>query len=669
MRDVLFRCKRFTLFIWIGVGLLCSTFTSPPRLKLTDVRKTMQEMFEYHVDYKEFTNLIARRSLKIYMEQFDPEKKYLLSSEALSFLSVSEGKLEKVVQQYQRDDFSEYASENRMFQRAINRARKMRAEVEKELIAYKGVLTEPTDEFYVDYAQDEKELKGRIRNQLIRLLLLEKQWSGLPTLESEDRARVFALWEKRLARYESPYLASDFKGETRSKEVQNHYLTLHILKALARSLDAHTAYFSPEEAFEMRASLEKQFEGIGIVLREGIYGVVISDLIKGGPADKSGQIQPGDLIININGEGVEGASYEEILQRLHGHASGRVKMGLQRKMAEGKGDYYEVELKKEKIVMEDERLQYSFEPYADGIIVKMVLPSFYESGQGSSCEKDMREALQKLKKEGTIYGIVLDLRENLGGFLNQAVKVAGLFITSGVIVISKYAHGEIQYLRDIDGRKYYDGPLVILTSKASASAAEIVAQALQDYGVALVIGDERTYGKGSIQYQTITDLKATNFFKVTVGRYYTVSGRSTQIDGVQADIVVPTMYSAYNIGEKYLEYALKRDQVPAAYNDALMDVDPRNQPWFQRHYVPFLQQKLSVWHQMLPDLQANSARRLAENPRYQAFLQKLEAQASQRFMPMSAEGRGEDLQMDEAVNVLKDMIMIQVEQQPAAVGA
>ena len=102
--------------------------------------------------------------------------------------------------------------------------------------------------------------------------------------------------------------------------------------------------------------------------------------------------------------------------------------------------------------------------------------------------------------------------------------------------------------RSLDGRSYYNGPLVILTSRASASAAEIVAQALQDYGTGIVVGDDRTYGKGTIQYQTVTDTGAASFFKVTVGRYYTVSGRTTQIDGVKADLVVPTPYSALAIG-------------------------------------------------------------------------------------------------------------------------
>jgi carboxyl-terminal processing protease len=435
---------------------------------------------------------------------------------------------------------------------------------------------------------------------------------------------------------------------------------MHVLKALAKSLDAHTSYYSPEEAYEMRTSLEKQFEGIGVVLRESMDGVVIHDMIKGGPAERCGKISMGDLLVEVNGQTVEEVPYEELLKRLQGEGKEKIQIGLRRNIKEKQTQFYRVDLKREKIVMQDDRVQYSFERFAGGIIGKINLPSFYESGEGSSCEIEMREALRALKRQGPILGLVLDMRENSGGFLNQAVKVAGLFVSSGVIVISKYAHGETQYLRDLDGHSYYDGPLVILTSKGSASAAEIVAQALQDYGTGLVVGDDRTYGKGTIQYQTVTDSAATSFFKVTVGRYYTVSGKSTQIEGVKADIVVPTAYSTMNIGERYLEFPLKNDRIPSVYRDPLTDVDPRNKPWFQKNYLPNLQQKLSLWTQMLPQLQDNSGYRIKRNKDYTFFLKVLDEDKNKlAFTPTAQENWGvEDLQMTEALNILKDMAIL-----------
>ena len=164
-----------------------------------------------------------------------------------------------------------------------------------------------------------------------------------------------------------------------------------------------------------------------------------------------------------------------------------------------------VPLVREEIAVDEDRARWNYEIFDGGIIGKIKLDSFYQGDNGMTSENDVREAIKQLDKQGNLRGLILDLRENSGGFLSQAVKVAGLFITNGVVVISKYFNGEEHFYRDMDGKISYDGPLIILTSKATASAAEIVAQALQDYGVAIIVGDEHTYGKGTIQSQTVTE--------------------------------------------------------------------------------------------------------------------------------------------------------------------
>ncbi len=643
--------NRFLKFFVLPLSIFLSLSLLPGggQLKPSDVRGTMDKMLEYHVEYKEFSPLIARRSLKVFLQQFDSEKVYLLSSETMPAINPSDEKLKNVVQKFYKSDLSEFSALNLTIQNAIARARSYRLEIERELIKSDELPNPNLVDSYIDYATSENELRSRIKNQLLLILLVEKRNGTLRTWNAEQRQKLFDLWERRFARMENTYLQS--AGST------EHNLCMHTLKAMAKSLDAHSSYFSPEEAYQMRTSLEKQFEGIGVVLREGIDGVVIHDMIKGGPAERSGKISAGDLLVEIDGSSMEGASYDDVLNRLQGSGSGKIVIGLRHFTSGGESLVIRVELKREKIVMEDDRVQYSYEPFGDGIIGKLNLPSFYESGEGSSCEADLRLAMRELKKKGNLSGLVLDMRENSGGFLNQAVKVAGLFISSGVIVISKYAHGETQYLRDLDGRSYFNGPLVILTSRGSASAAEIVAQALQDYGTGIVVGDDRTYGKGTIQYQTVTDTLASSFFKVTVGRYYTVSGRTTQIDGVKADIVVPTAYSALAIGERYLEYPLKSDRIPSAYKDPLADIDPRNKAWFEKNYLPNLQKKLSLWTQMLPQLSANSASRIQKNKDYTLFLKALEqSKKGERTVPTAQHNWGvDDLQMIEAVDIVKDM--------------
>lgn len=605
----------------------------------------MQEMLSYHVEFKEFSPLIAKRSFKLFLEQFDSEKGYLLTGETNKFLDLSERVADNVVEGYYNNDFAYYSDVNNLIAKAVGRSREIRQEIERELILNSEEPKAASGESYMQHAASIDGLKERIRKKLVRFLYSEKKEGRGKPWTAERRAKIFAFLEKRVRRFEEAYLPGNR---------DEHYFSMHVLKAMAKSLDAHTSFFSPEEAFEMRTSLEKQFEGVGVILKEEVEGVVIIGLIKGGPADKSGMILPGDMLVEIDGKSVTDDAYEMILEKMKGSGRKEVVLGVRRCEGPSSERLLRVTLKREKIVMQSERLNAVAEPFGDGLIAKLTLPSFYESDEGSSCEKDMREALRNLKTSGKIRGVVLDMRENLGGFLNQAVKVAGLFISSGVIVISKYAHGELQYLRDIDGRVYFTGPLIVLTSKASASAAEIVAQALQDYGAALVVGDERTYGKGSIQYQNVTERSQTAFFKVTVGKYYTVSGRTTQIEGVKADIIVPTEYSVYNIGERFLEYPLKNDRLPSAYVEPLSEADKKKEHWWQRRALPHMQKKQSLWTQLCPTLKANSSYRLDHNKDFQLFLKSLNPETTLK----KGENWGvEDLQMHEAVNILKDMII------------
>lgn len=630
------------------VLITCSWIEAAPTLQKENVKGTLDEMFAYHVEYREFSPLIAKRSLKIYLEQFDPMKMYLTQEEVRPYLDPSSGEIAGFIERYQREDFSDYEKLNELIGFSILRAREYRMEAERELIANPREPRMQPETPYTSYAANQQDLKERITLQMAQILSYEQKNGDVRGASPAQRKKIFNFWERRFARNENTYLPHG--------ALTQHYLYLHILKSVSKSLDAHTTYFSPEEAYDMRTSLEKQFEGIGVVLREGIDGVVIHNMIKGGPAERSGQIQVGDILVEIDGYNVEGSSYEEVLKRLQGKGNNQVQIGLRHYESDEVFKSYRIDLKREKIVMQDDRVTYTYEPCEGGVVAKIVLPSFYESGgAGLSCEQDLKEALRAIRKHGEIKGVVVDMRENSGGFLTQAVKVSGLFMSSGVVVISKYAYGMTQYLRELDGKSFYSGPLVVLTSRASASAAEIVAQALQDYGLAVIVGDDRTYGKGTIQYQTVTDPRAVHFFKVTIGRYYTVSGRTTQIDGVKADVLAPTVYSVLPIGERYLEYSLKSDRIPSAYSDPLADVDPRNKNWFQKNYIPNLQKKLSLWTQMLPELKEQSAARIQGNRAYMRFLKAI-SEEKEIKLALKMQQDQEDFQMQEALHVLHDMM-------------
>ncbi|HSX10664.1 MAG TPA: S41 family peptidase [Chlamydiales bacterium] len=652
-------------FLWVGQAL-----SAPPLLKMGDIPKVMERFFALHIENKELSPTLIRRAMKLYVEQFDGEKAYLLEDEVKPFLQMSDKRAKEIMGRLQNHNYSDFIALNGLMQDAVVRSQALRVLVAKELINGSMSFEVPNSLPNSQFAKTEAELAGRQKARMVRFFAFQKTRTNLDTPDRKSKAYV--LFEKKVRRSENNYLfltADDAPME--ASRIEN-LLTMRILKCLAKSLDTHTSFFSPEEAYEMRMSLEKQFEGIGVVLSESIDGVMIAELIKGSPAEQSGQIQINDVLVEIDGIPTANASFEEVLEMLKRKDKGEIILGFKR--AEAKNEnFFRVPLLKRPIVMNEERIQTSYEKMGNGIIGKITLGSFYESNDGVSSEKDVKEAIRSFREKGNLIGLVLDLRENSGGFLSQAVKVAGLFVSNGVIVISKYGKGEVHFLRNIVSKSYYNGPLVILTSKMSASASEIVAQALQDYGVGLVVGDQRTFGKGSIQYQTVTDANAEIFFKVTVGRYYTVSGKSTQIDGVIADIVVPTVYAPYKIGEKYLEYPLPPDQVAAAYVDPLTDLDEKTQRLFQARYLPYTQRVVSFWKKMLPDLRKNSAYRMAHDPDFRAFLEKQQATYARiDSLPVNtideqAQIGKEDLQMNEAVNIVKDMIIMEAEShQPAA---
>ncbi len=636
-----------------------------------DIHKVMKQIFAQHVNQKQISGEILSNSFKSYFEQFDPEGIYLLQSDVAPFKELPASQLEKLKANYDKDDYSVYIQLNNVIQNAIVRARKIRKEIEKDPKAlYNEAVKTPLgiegDEAPA-YAANEKELRKRIHDSIIQFLQLEVKRFGEKRINGFE-PQALALYEKQVRDYENNYTFTERDGKALPDNEKENLLTIHILKALAKSLDAHTAFMNKQEAYDMRLRLEKGFEGIGIAFQESPQGILVANLIKDGPAERDGQVKVGDLLIEINGVKSGEISFEKAMKLLKGEKNEPIQLVFKR--ITGKDNLpkiFTVDLKRETIAMNEDRVEVSSEKFGDGIIGRITLHSFYQNDKGITSEKDVENAIAELKAQGNLRGLILDLRENSGGFLSQAVKVAGLFITNGIVVISKYSNGDEKIYRDMDTKVDYSGPLVVLTSRATASAAEIVAQALQDYGVAMVVGDEQTYGKGTIQSQTVTDNKGSSFFKVTVGKYYTVSGKTPQINGVKADIVVPGPYSNVHLGEEYLDHTLSnKDQITPAFADPLKDIDPSLRPWYLRYYMPTLQKKNQTWKDELAQLQKNSKQRLASNKNYQAFLNLINHKSAEPLKkdPDDQEESGKkdfgttDLQLAETYNIIKDMVYL-----------
>jgi carboxyl-terminal processing protease len=633
------------VIFWIFFGILNIGFIFAENLTLQDVPEMMERFFAMHVEYHDFNPHLMKRFVKNYIDQFDPEKIYLLHEEIYPFLNLTDLEAAKIIVHVKTGNFEDFIHLNQLFNKAINRAKDIRGKIRPEIVngPLEGNFLYNT---YTSYAKTEQALTLRQKQFLRKFFSLQIQQSVINTTERKEK--VLTLLEKRIER------AFRYFSESAHQE------GFLMMRAFAKSLDAHTNFFSEEEAQEMRMSLEKQFEGVGVILAESIDGVIVSDLIKHSPASECGQIHKNDLVLEINGLDVSHFTFEQVLQTMKASEKD-ITLGIctMEPNSVKKGKVCHVKLTRQPISMDEERLTYAYEEVDGGIIGHLNLPSFYENENGITSEEDIKFAIKELEKIGKIKGIILDLRENAGGFLSQAIKVGGLFISNGVIVISKYGNEEIRYLRTSSGKPFYSGPLILLTSKLSASASEIVAQALQDYGVALIVGDERTFGKGSIQYQTVTDMNANWFYKITIGKYYTVSGKTTQIAGVKADLVVPTLYAPYAIGERFLDYPLPTDQVKAVYQDIGEDIDAQMKVWFQKTYLPNLQKKVSLWQEMLPELKERSSYRMAHDAILKNYFDKQrEIQKTSDGFPREIIRDANDVPLIEASNILKDMIRI-----------
>ncbi|WP_068470695.1 S41 family peptidase [Candidatus Protochlamydia phocaeensis] len=636
-------------------------------LKSTDINRIMQQILSQHVDKKAITGDILEHALVTYLEQFDPHKIYLLDSEVEPYRHLPQDQLAKFTEQYKQNDFSIFKQLDQVIKTAILRSRRIRQGIEKQekdsLFHQPAIKEEDELARNESFAPSEQDLKKRILFNLeIYIDMQKRRYGETPTLQQRDQ--VLRTYETQLRDFENPYLYQNDSGVPLPVAEQENLFAIHVLKALASSLDSHTSFYQANEAYDMRVRLQKEFQGVGLVLKDLGNEIQVSRLLEGGPAAKSGLIQPGDFLLEVNGKAVADHPFEKVMEMLHNEKNPQVNLVFKRKAANGQPEkIFTVVLKRAEIILNNDRVDVKSVPFGNGIIGEITLHSFYQ-GDGVSSEKDVRDAIEKLEKKGNLRGLVLDLRDNSGGFLSQAIKVAGLFITNGVIVISKYSSGEERFYRDVDGKKSYDGPLVVLTSKATASAAEIVAQALQDYGVALIVGDAHTYGKGTIQTQTITDNQSTSYFKVTVGKYYTVSGKTPQKQGVKADIVVPGHWNKEEIGEIYSGDDVEADKIPPAYNDDLEDVSPEVKSWYLKYYTPTVQHRSLVWRNLLPTLRKNSEYRIAHNKNYQLFLTgKVPDEATDEEEELLSGTKPktygvDDMQMQEAVNIVKDMILL-----------
>jgi carboxyl-terminal processing protease len=389
-----------------------------------------------------------------------------------------------------------------------------------------------------------------------------------------------------------------FYRELDQPDVLEIYLT-----SLAHVYDPHSDYFNPRQAENFAIGMNLSLFGIGAVLQTDMEGYCKIAELKPGPAMNSKKIKAGDRIVAVaqsNQPPVDVVDWNinKIVQLVRGPKGTEVRLTLV--SADNTSDRWEVSLIREEIKLDDQAAKAKVIdlPGANGQNVRVGvidLPSFYvpmdtgagrkpdaNNGEAHYTSKDVARLLAKLKKED-VKGIILDLRRNGGGSLEECIKLTGLFIKDGPVVQVNQPGGEPFQDDDDDPAMQYDGPLIVLTSRFSASASEILAGALQDYNRALIVGDLSTHGKGTVQQLNplrmwISESAMTNnpgTLKITKAKFYRASGKSTQLKGVASDIVLPSKLNyAKDIGEDALESALPYDTVRSARFEKFNYVQP-----------------------------------------------------------------------------------------------
>ncbi|MFA7380143.1 MAG: carboxy terminal-processing peptidase [Bacteroidia bacterium] len=416
------------------------------------------------------------------------------------------------------------------------------------------------------WCKDEKELDNlwnkKIKYELVGLKASGKNWKDMTDV---IRKRYENL-EKQLVK-------------TQSEDIYSYFMN-----AVTETVDPHTNYFSPKQGDDFKINTSQALEGIGATLQTENDYTKIRELVKGGPAERSKLLKVGDRIVSV-GQGKEGEMLDivgwridDVVGKIRGPKGSIVRLGILGADEPSNAAPHIIQLERDKIKLEDQtakgeiqKIKNKGKEYKVAVIT---LPSFYYDFAGaqkgeknfSSTTRDVRRLIENFKAD-TIDAVVLDLRNNGGGSLLEAINLTGLFIKSGPVVQVRNSDGSIKVEQDYDNSVTWSGPLAVLVNRFSASASEILAGAIQDYKRGIIIG-ENTFGKGTVQnvidlgqYIALPNGKRVGQVKLTLAKFYRINGSSTQLKGVKPDIEFPSIYADKEYGEEASKYALAWDQI------------------------------------------------------------------------------------------------------------
>lgn len=573
------RFASFLSFVFIGHSGLCepelvdSGSLEPTPLMKHEAKWLVQALEQAHFNKVPIDKLEPREFISSFLERLDKQKLYFTQKEVDKFDKSFSPTLITFFKQ--GNLFPGYEIYNEYKRRSVKRLDWAISTLDTDM-TFDTNQTFDTDRENANWPKTEAELEDHwkklvsfeLLNEVLQQVdansseesLANKNLSEITTNSQDKLRKRYQRWKKNIQEFES-------------SDVQELYLS-----TLTQMFDPHTTFMNIKEKEKFDQQMNNEFVGIGAVLRDEDGFCTIKELLPGGPAEGSRELEPDDVILKVaQAEGnfvdVVNMKLAKIVELIKGPKDTLVRLEI--KPIQDPSNSKIVRIIRDKIKLTANLASATIHKTGSEDKTRKIgvidLPSFYgSSGNGPKATDDVEEligALKNLKAEG----LILDLRRNGGGYLSEAVNLAGLFISRGPVVQVKSIDGKIRKKFDFNPKLAWDGPLIILVSRYSASASEIVAGALQNHRRAIIVGDETTHGKGTVQSLIPMKLplnftaisKKRSAAKITIQKYYLPSGDSTQIGGVKSDISIDTINSFLPIGESDLDNALEWDRIPA----------------------------------------------------------------------------------------------------------
>lgn len=551
-----------------------------------------------HVNPKPIDDAFSKAVYKMYLERIDNGKRFLIQAD-VDQLSASELLLDDQVNARNLDFFDISLD---LLNKGVARGERIFVDlIENHTFDYDKVEKLELDNEKKSYAQNEAELKEIWRKYLKYDIVQKynrkkaKQESALENdadrkdeINYNDEHDIELSDEIKEAKPVEVKTDAELLAGAKEDTKENFTEWFERINKLRRSdrfetylsavtnyFDPHTDYFNPKEKQDFDINMGGKLEGIGARLTTEDDNTKVISIVPGGPAHLQGDLEVDDLILSVTqeeGEAVDitGWRIDDVVQKIRGKKGTVVKLTTQKK----DGSIVDIEIERDRVILDQSfaRSVLLDLPGTANNIGYIKLPKFYssfENEDGNSCARDVAIEIEKLKAEN-VNGIILDLRDNTGGSLSDVVDMTGLFIEEGPIVQVKPKDRKAYVHSDTDKSVQYDGPLIIMTNHLSASASEILAAALQDYGRAIIVGGKSTFGKGSVQRFFDLDraftgdneeMKPLGNLKISMQKFYRVDGGSTQLKGVIPDIILPDSYHYIDTGEKEYENALEWTEI------------------------------------------------------------------------------------------------------------